>query len=195
MSEVQLIKLAQAGDQQAFRSLLETYLSLVQRVTRVLLFDRQTAEDVTQEVWVEVWRSLPRFEAERPLRPWLLAIVANRCRMARRGRRVVNISLDVATVDALYATEDIATASLQREQAVELRAVLAELKPEFQDVLALRYFAGLDLVEIGSLTATPLGTVKSRLHRAQQALRQRLQTLRERDLLSIRKDTSANERR
>lgn len=195
MSEVQLIRLAQAGDQQAFRSLLETYLSLVQRVTRVLLFDKQTAEDITQEVWVEVWRSLPRFEAERPLRPWLLAIVANRCRMARRGRRVVNISLDVTTVDALYATEDIATASLQREQAVELRAVLAELKPEFQDVLALRYFAGLDLVEIANLTATPVGTIKSRLHRAQQALRQRLQILRERDLLSIRKDTSANERR
>src|SRR4051812_47599516 len=94
MLEEDLVRRAQAGEQQAFRQLVETYAGLVERTSRALLADRSLAEEAAQEAWLDAWRGLPRFQAGRPFRPWLLTIVANRCRMHARRRRPPSVPWD-----------------------------------------------------------------------------------------------------
>ncbi len=172
--ENDLIRRIQAGDQNAFGELIELYTALAGRVTRVLISDRFLAEDALQEAWLDVWRNLTSFQPERPFRPWLLTIVANRCRKNARRVKASHISLDASFVEELKDTTDLEARVLQAADFAEVTTALAELKIEQQQVLALRFFAELELEEIAALMKTPLGTVKSRLHRALCTLRTQL---------------------
>lgn len=170
------IQRAQQGDQQAFREVVEQYAALVWRTIRVLLPDRSLTEDVAQEAWVSIWQSLPRFDTARPLRPWLLAIVANRCRMAQRRHTLPSISLeDTGDEAALGTSDDVAEQAIQGELRAQVAAACATLPPDQQQHALLRYFADLDLAEIAVVLNIPLGTVKSRLHRALHAVRDHVQ--------------------
>ncbi|HEY0739799.1 MAG TPA: sigma-70 family RNA polymerase sigma factor [Herpetosiphonaceae bacterium] len=164
-----LIQRAQAGDQTAFRGLVERYSTLVGRTARVLLADRMTAEEAAQDAWLDAWRNLGRFERGRPFRPWLLKLVINRCRMVARRRLPPSIPLDQIGADQLSGPA-IAAAPATGLDA-DLAQALATLPIEQQRVVALRFFAELELAEIALVTGTRLGTVKSRLHRALAALR------------------------
>ncbi|HMA34570.1 MAG TPA: sigma-70 family RNA polymerase sigma factor [Chloroflexia bacterium] len=173
MEEDDLIRRAQGGDPLAFRRLVETYAPLAARTARAYLPDRVQAEDAVQEAWLDAWRSLPRFQAGRPFRPWLLTLVANRCRMsARRGRS--RWPLAGAWSPPAADGEAAEAHALRAAGDPELQAALATLRADQQQVLALRYYADLELDEIARLTNTPLGTVKSRLHRALRSLRAQL---------------------
>lgn len=169
--ENELIKRVQAGDQNAFGELIEMYTDLVGRVSRVLVADKFLAEDAVQEAWLDVWRNLARFRPDRPFRPWLLTIVANRCRKNARRIKASNVSLDTSPLQELQASNDLEAAVLEAIDFVEIKVALSRLRLEQQQVLALRYFAQLELDEIAHLTNTPLGTVKSRIHRALATLR------------------------
>ena len=175
MGEDELIRRAQGGDQAAFRQLVETYAGLVERLARAFLADRAGAEDAVQEAWLDAWRALPRFQPDRPFRPWLLTLVANRCRMAARRLRPRQVLLTGAPSSDSCTVEDSETAFLRAAGDPALRAALAELRPDQQQILVLRYYADLELDEIARLIGLPSGTVKSRLHRALRSLRVRLQ--------------------
>ena len=169
---------AQGGDQRAFGRLVERHARVVWRTAAALLRDDALAEDAAQEAWVDVWRALHIFQPDRPLRPWLLAVVANRCRMLVRRRTLTTLSLDHDGFDILtdFAdTQDVEGQTIQTEAYAELRAILATLTPDQRAILDLHFFADLALTEIALVTDTPLGTVKSRLHRALQTLRARMQ--------------------
>jgi RNA polymerase sigma factor (sigma-70 family) len=169
-----LIGRAAAGDEAAFRQLVERYAAAAGRTARVLLADPAAAEDAVQEAWVDAWRHLPRFTPGRPFRPWLLTLVANRCRMAARRRAPTIVALETADATALADPADVAGTAIGAAAEAELVAALGALPPEQERVVALRYFADLDLAEIGAVTGAPVGTVKSRLHRALAALHARL---------------------
>lgn len=192
MDEALLLTRASQGDALAFQRLVEHYAGLVSRLARTLLADHALAEDAAQEAWVDVWRGLPRFDTGQPFRPWLLTIVANRCRKAARRRSLPTVSLDG---EAAHAPDDapdseaddapgwlgerplgrdIAEDALHGEALREVGAIIATLPAEQRRILALRFFADLELAEIALLIGAPLGTVKSRLHRALGALRERL---------------------
>lgn len=177
--EDNMIRQAQAGDQRAFQKLIETYHTLAWRIAQVLLSDQSAVDDVMQEVWLDVWRGLPRFQMGRPFRPWLLTIVANRCHMAFRRHRVSTLALDATEIEQFLYTEDVLEHILHQEKDRELQHALAILSTEQRCVLELRFFADLDLSEIAQITGTPLGTVKSRLHRALSNLRLYLQSIAE----------------
>lgn len=173
--EDELIGRAQAGDHTAFRQLVDTYAGVAWRTARVLLPDRGAAEDAVQEAWVDVWRGLPRFQRGRPFRPWLLTLVANRCRKATRQHVPPHLSLDAGGGGEPSSADDPGDHLLRIEADAALSAVLATLPMEQQRVLALRFFGDLELAEIAAVTDVPLGTVKSRLHRALDTARARLQ--------------------
>lgn len=172
--EHDLIVRAARGDTAAFAGLVELHGAMTARVARVLLRDATAAEDAAQEAWVDAWRALPRFRAEEPLRPWLLTLVANRCRKAARRHALTTIPLDATMVDSMRADGDVAEGALRRERAGELHVALAALPADQQRVLELHYFAELEVAEIGVVLNCPIGTVKSRLHRGLAALRERL---------------------
>jgi RNA polymerase sigma-70 factor (ECF subfamily) len=170
---------AQMGDQLAFQRLIEMYNAIAWRTARVLLPDAAATEDAMQDVWLDVWRGLPRFQLGREFRPWLLTIVANRCRMALRRRRLSTMTLDSAAGEQALATGDVLEHILHLEKDGELQCAIEMLSAEHRRVLELRFFAELDLGEIALITNTPLGTVKSRLHRALTSLRTHLQPVAE----------------
>lgn len=175
--EQELIELAQAGDSEAFRHLVETYADLTGRLAETLLAgDRRAAEDALQEAWLDAWRNLQKFQADKPFRPWICKLVANRCRMAMRRRHFQTVPIDQLGLYADPAVEDAAAPVLRAETRAELKALLAGLQPEQRLIMELRYFVGLEVNEIASLTGTASGTVKSRLHRILEKLRVSLQT-------------------
>jgi RNA polymerase sigma-70 factor (ECF subfamily) len=169
--EENLIVSAQRGDTVAFATIVERYTDVAWRVARILLPDRQTSEDALQEAWLDVWRALPSYSIKRPFRPWLLKVVANRCRMMYRRRSLQTVPLLPEHAESLVAPIDVEAGALKSEQDLELLTGLAMLSDEQRRVLELRFFADLELAEIAQVMNRPLGTIKSRLNRALAAIR------------------------
>lgn len=174
MGERGIIRRAQLGDQRAFQHLVETYHALVWRIVRVLVGDSCVAADVEQEAWLDVWLGLPGFQLDQPFRPWLLTVVKNRSRKQFRRHTLLTESFDDALTASERAPVDGLAQLVRWEAQRDLILAVTALPAEQARVLALRYFADLDLAEIALVTEAPLGTVKSRLHRALGALRERL---------------------
>lgn len=181
--EEDLVRRTQGGDQAAFRALVERYTPIAWRTARALLADRGAAEDALQDAWLDVWRAAARLDPARPFRPWLLTVVANRCRMQARHRSLPLAPLDDALAERLADETPADSLDLDMHpgsgealntDAAALRAALATLTREQRRLLVLRYDADLELAEIAEVLAIPLGTVKSRLSRALAALRARL---------------------
>lgn len=170
----QMIRRALAGDQAAFRQLIETYHHLVWRTISVLSPNRTVAEDTLQDVWTDVWRGLPTFQPARAFRPWLLTIVTNRCYKNARRSVPAQQPLDTVAPEQVMTPDETPDHWLQQETRQELSALLTSLPDEQQRVLELRYFADLELAEIALVMETSVGTVKSRLHRALRHLREQV---------------------
>jgi RNA polymerase sigma-70 factor (ECF subfamily) len=159
------------GDQKAHYDFVERYQSLVFGVCLRMLSDRQEAEDAAQDVFVRAIRSLKRWDRERPLRPWLLTIASNRCRtyLHQRKRRP----------SASEYAEDIADPRAEQDSSQELwqeiRRALDELRPDYRKVFLLFHEQGLSYDEMSSLTGKPIGTLKTRLHRARNEMLKMLQ--------------------
>lgn len=173
--EDRLVELARSGDQAAFRGLVDIYATLIERLARVLLSNRADAEDAVQEAWLDAWRGLPGFEVGRPFRPWLLAITSNRCRMVARRLKPAGAPYDDAALDNLLSQQGFGAASPTGGAYYdELQTLVDGLDEGHRQLLALRFFADLQLDEIAEILDVPVGTVKSRLHRLLHLLRHRL---------------------
>jgi RNA polymerase sigma-70 factor (ECF subfamily) len=173
-TDSELVGRAQAGDIEALCDLMERHRTVALRVAYAIV--GAEAEDVIQEAFVRAARSLARFRAGAPFRPWLLTIVANDARNRRRttSRREA-LQLRVARRDPRdgpgasgTSTEEIAMANEERR---ELLLAVTALPDRDREVIALRYFADLSEAETASALECPVGTVKSRLARALGRLR------------------------
>lgn len=173
--EEDLIRSAQLGNETAFGKLVEIYAQLTERTARALVIDRTVAEDAVQEAWIDVWLNLSHFQLDRPFRPWLLTIVANRCRKSLRRNVLPVVQFDNCLSEILTSTADPETSVLNTIYQDELRVAITKLQFEQQQILALRFFSDLKLEEIATVIDMPLGTVKSRLHRSLNTLRIKLQ--------------------
>lgn len=172
-TDAQLVGLAQAGDVEALCELVERHQVVALRVAYAIVGDE--AEDVVQEAFVKMARSLARFRPDAPFRPWMVTIVANEARNRRRSSsrrdalelRVVSRDAAGRSVDGT-ATEEIAMANERRRWLAE---AVAGLPDRDREVIALRYFADLSEAETAAALECPVGTVKSRLARALGRLR------------------------
>ncbi|GHO74062.1 RNA polymerase subunit sigma-24 [Ktedonobacter sp. SOSP1-85] len=181
MIDETIILRAQKGDSRAFQQIVEKYHGLTWRTARVLLGNSTLVEDILQEAWIDVWRGLPRLQNRQTFRSWLLTVVANRCRMTFRRSVPMTVSMETEPDVLLLPSEieDALEQIMRQEMSVDLQAALGMLPADQRRVLELRYFADLELSEIAEVTSLPLGTVKSRLHRATNALRTLLQVKKE----------------
>ena len=173
LSDNDLVELARLGDSDAFCSLLERHRLVALRVGYTIAGG--DGEDAVQEAMVKAFRSLDRFRSGSPFRPWLLAIVANEARNRRRSHaRHATLALRVREGNApmLAAVSGSAEdAAIEREQQSHLLAAVTALPDRDREVIALRYFAGLNEAETATALECPTGTVKSRLSRALDRLR------------------------
>ena len=168
---------AQRGDEAAYEEIVLRYQQVVFRTAYVITGSAADAEDAAQEAFVKAYRALPRFEAGRELRPWLLRIVANEARnkvrsFGRRQRLELRLTEDFRPGDAAPSPEAVALAGDERRR---LLALVNGLSEEDRLVIAARYFLQLSGEETSAALGIPEGTVKSRLSRAIGRLRTRVE--------------------
>jgi RNA polymerase sigma-70 factor (ECF subfamily) len=159
--EVTLVRRCLGGDAEAVRQLVNGFHADVYGLCVRLLGHRHDAEDVTQEVFLRVFRSLHGWDRQRPLKPWIMGIAVNRCRtwLAQRARRPDLVDYLQDTV-AGPADDDSA------ELLQEIREALADLRLEYRTVFVLFHEQGQPYEEIAQALNRPVGTIKTWLHRA-----------------------------
>jgi RNA polymerase sigma-70 factor (ECF subfamily) len=151
-----------------FLALYDRYFDRVLAYVRLRVRDPATCEDVTSIVFVTALEQLCRFRGEGSFAGWLFQIARNAVHDIQRQRKPEPL------VDDRPATAPTPEASiLERERAEELHALIGQLRPEHQHLLALRYGAGLGFEEIGAILNTAPATVRVRLHRILEELRRR----------------------
>ncbi len=170
--EAELIESAAQGDQEAFRHLWETHHAAAMAAALRLCHQRALAEEITQGAFLLAWRGLPRFQKGSPFRPWLMRILFRHALdvMEKQRTYLRPISLD-DTLELEVPLADLQEQVVQRE---EVQQALAQLGAEQRRVIALRYGADLTEVDIAQVLDWPVGTVKSRLNRARERLRELL---------------------
>lgn len=168
MPDAALVQAAARGDRDAFAALLAPRLDRLYATATLILRDRGRAEDAVQDGLVRAWRDLPSLRDARRFDAWLRRVVVNACRdESRRGRRrEADVRLlpehDGVTIDGANRLAD-------RD---ELDRGLAGLSTDHRAALVLHYYLGLPLADIADALAIPVGTAKSRLHHAREALRE-----------------------
>lgn len=170
MDESTLVRHAADGDAAAWESLMVAHQQAVFRLAYLLLGDPDDAEDVAQESFLRAWKHLRSFDAHRPLRPWLLSITANLARNRRRSAGRYFAAL-VRAFRNEPESDDIEEQSTRNLQAGELWKAVRKLNVLDQQIVYLRYFLDLPVAETAQVLQVAEGTVKSRLSRALEKLR------------------------
>lgn len=179
-----------SGESAAFRALVERHHDALIRFLFRLMGNRQAAEDVFQEAFLQVHQSLDTFDRTRRFKPWLFTIAANKGRDALRksGRRQMlslSSSVDAGEGGASFVdlmAIDIPTPSNameERELSEQVQAAIDDMPPKLKEILLLAYFQKLTYIQIADTTKIPLGTVKSRLHSAVATFAKKWQEKRE----------------
>ncbi len=166
MDDRALVEALLAHDPHAPRLLIERYQTVVFALCFRMMSHRQDAEDVAQETFVRALRGLSGFDPDRPIRPWLLGIAANRCRTAlgKRGRRPILTETPEEQVDHRPGLAD------PDDLAGELNRAIERLRPEYRMVFSLFHEQNLAYEEIAEAVGRPVGTVKTWIHRARAEL-------------------------
>ena len=162
MDQRGLVERAKRGDHDAFTELARGAVTRLDRVARLVLRDPELARDAVQEALIRAWRDLPGLRDPDRFDAWLHRLTVNSCldQARRRRRRVVEVELDpidgpsIADSASSLADRDVVDAAMQR------------LGERERAIVVLHYFLGLPLTDVAATLQVPLGTVKSRLHRA-----------------------------
>ena len=175
LEEEELVRLAKAGDGDAYRRIVQTYQGIAFRTAYVLTGNAADAEEATQDAFLKAYRALHRFRAGAPFRPWLLRIVANEARNRRRSAtRRAALTLRAAgeerpSGDAAPSPE---ATVLAREERAALLGAVESLSEDQRAVIACRFFLDLSEAETAAVLGVRKGTVKSRTSRALDRLRE-----------------------
>ena len=163
-----LVLAIRSGDQSAMATLYDRYSSVVYSVALRVLGDTGAAEDILQDVFMQLWRKPGAFDASRGnLGAWLAVITRNRSIDLLRKRRPEGDFENVV----LSVEPDLATEADRSRAAEKVRAVLAAMPDTQRKALELAYFEGLTHTEIAAKTGEPLGTIKTRIRAGLLALR------------------------
>ena len=163
------LRRAQGGDHDAFAELVEQHEAMVFSLGYHFFADRGRAEEVAQDVFLQLYRSLQTIESESHLLFWLRQVTTRRCIDLTRRVRIKAVSLEDA--GELRAADR----NIDPLRDRKLRALIAELPDLQRALLTLRYQEDLDPSEICRIVDMPVNTVKSHLHRALAALRRKLE--------------------
>ena len=177
-----LVERAQAGDRGAFDLLVAKYQRRLMRLVSRLIHDQAEAEDVVQETFIKAYRALRHFRGEAAFYTWLYRIGINTAKnmLASQGRRAAagvaqydkaapledsDRLRDIETPEAMFASKQI---------AITVHSAMDGLPVELRTAIVLRELEGLSYEEISEVMACPIGTVRSRIFRAREAIAEKL---------------------
>jgi len=178
-SEKDLIKRCRNGDRKAFADLVDRYKVIVFNLVDRMVFDRAIVEDLAQEVFIRVYQGLTGFRGESRLSTWIYRIAYNVCaaELDRARHRVDFVSIDEGEdeerprLDLRDAGQDPEAMFSRIDFRWTIQRLLDRLPPRYKAILTLFYLEEMSYEEIGEIMTLPMGTVKTHLHRAKQALR------------------------
>ncbi len=168
MDDQTAIENCRAGDNEAFRHVVEHYQAEAIGHAIAILGNRDDAMDAVQEAFIDTFQSLDRIDLTRRFYPWFYVILRNRCYKLAAGRKKREMSRSDET--------DIVarTASLQPEDTMLLEQAMLELPAEDRELITLRHLDGLSYEELAERLEVPQGTIMSRLYYARKRLREKL---------------------
>lgn len=170
--ERQLVQRIQTGSREAFEELLDAYETRVYRLALRFTDSISDAEDLTQEIFLAVYKSLGNFRGNSALGTWIYRVAMNHCLEFRRKRRLDTLPLDeeIALVSQDWRHDPVQSAD-RRELSAKVEAAINSLSPLHRDVIVLHELQGLTYQEVAAALDVPVGTVKSRLSNAFRRLR------------------------
>lgn len=199
-SEEHLIEACRQGDREAFRQMFELYQDRVWSIALHFSGDEAAARDITQQVFLKLFKTIGQFRGESGFGSWLYRLVANACLDdLRRRRRFVSFDFWRAGEEKADGAAQVDLSELGTVQAIErfserlsledqyrqveisaaVKAAVKELKPKLRMAILLKYFEGLSYEEMAQALGCSMGTVASRLNRGHKELARRLAYLRE----------------
>jgi len=179
----QLVERAQRGDKHAFELLVSKYQRKLARLLSRFIRDSGEVEDVTQETFIKAYRALPTFRGESAFYTWLYRIGVNTAKnylvaMGRRAPTMTEVSNEEAeNIEDGQQLKDLNTPEnelMSRQIAETVNKTLQELPEELRTAITLREIEGLSYEEIAQVMNCPIGTVRSRIFRAREAIAERL---------------------
>ncbi|QWU17296.1 RNA polymerase sigma-70 factor, ECF subfamily [Paenibacillus sophorae] len=166
----ELAALVLAGSHEAYSELYERTITEVYRTVRFLIGESSDTDDVVQEIYIQMYRSLGQYDTTRPFRPWLMGVVMRQIRAYRRKRwnhiRLIKKAQHSITLDHDFSGEVVDKVSYR-----PLIASVERLPFKLKQVVILHYLNEYSQEEIADTLGIPLGTVKSRIHAALTKLR------------------------
>ncbi len=162
MDQRGLVERAGRGDHDAFTELARGAVTRLDQAARLVLRDPELARDAVQEALIRAWRDLPRLRDPDRFDAWLYRLTINSCLDQARRRRRRPIEVELTPID-MPAASDMSGALADREL---VDAAMRRLDDAGRAIVVLHYFLGLPLTEVAATLGIPIGTVKSRLHRA-----------------------------
>jgi RNA polymerase sigma-70 factor (ECF subfamily) len=182
----QLVERAQRGDKRAFELLVEKYQRKLARLLSRLIRDPGEVEDVAQEAFIKAYRALPSFRGDSAFYTWLYRIGINTAKnylvaMGRRAPTSTEVEAEAAEAqeggDLLRDINTPESVLLSKEIGDTVNAAIESLPEELRSAIQLRELEGMSYEEIAKLMDCPIGTVRSRIFRAREAIAERLKPL------------------
>ncbi len=180
LSDAEISRGCRQNNPWAWLQLVRGYTPLVYRIAFRILKDQSAAEDATQEVFITVHRAIERHDPSRPLAPWLARITYNGClKRLDKIKRQSEMELDNEQNkrNAAYHDESPEHHVYQKQMAQHIDHAMDRLSAQDRGLIVMRYREGFTDSEISQATRMPVGTVKTRLHRARAKLKKRLSPL------------------
>jgi len=178
MTDAELLSLYAAGDEGAFRELVNRYKNSLYAFLKQFLNQQDLVEDVFQETFLQLFTSRESFDTSRPLRPWLFTIAANKAKDAlRKSQRASAVPIGTISeseemsfndmLNALTSDSTMPYEELERnETAAQVSRIIADMPENLREILILAYFNKFSYKQMAEVLGIPIGTVKSRLHTA-----------------------------
>ncbi len=177
-TDAQLLQSYMNGDEEAFREIVGRYKNSLYAFLRQFLNRTDLVEDVFQETFLQLFTSRESFDLNRPLRPWLFTIAANKAKDAlRKAQRTSAVPIGTISesqemsfdemLDSLGSDNTLPYEELEKgETAARVNEVMASMPETLREILAMAYFSKFSYKQMAEMLSIPIGTVKSRLHTA-----------------------------
>ncbi len=184
-SDAKLVEMVQRGDRSAFNVLVLKYQHKVLKLVTRYVRDPVEAEDIAQEAFIKAYRALPSFRGESAFYTWLYRIAANTAKnvLVSSRRRLVDYDLDLQDPDdyaaqVLLKDSDTPEGMLLTEEIRQtVTEAMQQLPDDLREAITLRELEGLSYEEIAEVMECPVGTVRSRIFRAREAIDKKLRPL------------------
>ncbi|TDF94182.1 RNA polymerase sigma factor [Paenibacillus piri] len=193
LTDEQLVDQIRQGDKEAYRVLVERHSQYIYTLVYRMIEHRETAEDLTQDIFIKLYRSLGQFRGDAKFTTWLYRLTVNLVTDYRRSQRRKPYEAVLDKVKGWFGNrqEEPEAMALQKEEQETVQRILAGLPDKYRLILYLYHFKQLSYQEIAEVTQLPLKTIETRLYRGKALLKQKWQEVRQHEQTSSERSAAA----